>query len=230
MARKLPDIYIKGGEENGLGRSHVLDVYRRKSVQGGKDRGSFEISILVGRVEVIDLSKTVAIARTIALTSAKDAPVLRYRAVMVGDYAVPARAEGGLKGDRLEEKVYDRGSAVLLPSTFLFGRNEWKLKEEARGMLATINGMFNKGGDNSILVAGYTCSLGMEKYNLELSKKRARSVADYLIMNSGIPEDNIRIEYHGEKFPVASNNTEEGRLKNRRVEIRFLPPDLMTQN
>ena len=93
-------------------------------------------------------------------------------------------------------------------------------------MLSTIDGIFNKSKGKTIIVAGHTCSLGAEKYNLELSRERAESVAAYLMQTKGIPSDNIRVEYYGEKLPVASNDTEEGRSRNRRVEISFLSRDI----
>jgi outer membrane protein OmpA-like peptidoglycan-associated protein len=93
-------------------------------------------------------------------------------------------------------------------------------------MLSTIDGIFNESRRKTIIVAGHTCSLGSEKYNLELSRKRAESVAAYLTQTKGIPNDNIRIEYYGEKLPLAFNDTEEGRSRNRRVEISFLSRDI----
>ena len=83
--------------------------------------------------------------------------------------------------------------------------------------------MFSKSKNSDLLIEGHTCNLGTPEYNLELSRKRAQSVSDYLIRIAGIPRDRIRVSYYGERFPVTSNTAEEGRRKNRRVAIRFLP-------
>jgi outer membrane protein OmpA-like peptidoglycan-associated protein len=89
--------------------------------------------------------------------------------------------------------------------------------------LAVIKKMFSQSKNTDILIAGHTCSLGTEEYNLELSRKRAQSVADYLINTIGIPAYHVRTLYYGEKVPIASNDSEESRIRNRRVAIHFQP-------
>lgn len=230
------DIYLRGGEAAGLREAMLLNVYRKKTIQGPNNVEPLEVSIAIGQIEVISLYEDVAIARTVALLSSGDATVLRYRTVMTGDYAVPEIEAVNKKKVRvhsrinnrtqIENKVLPHRPDVLLPSSLLFGRDDWKLKEEARGMLSRIDGMFNKSKGKTIIVAGHTCSLGPEKYNLELSRKRAESVAAYLMQTKGILNDNIRVEYYGEKSPLALNDTEEGRSRNRRVEISFLSRDI----
>ena len=230
------DIYLGGGESDGLRSSMLLNVYRKKTVQDPNNGEPFEVSIAIGQIEVVSLYEDVAIARTVALVSSEDATVLRYRTVMTGDYAVPEIEAVNKKkvrvysrinnGTQIENAVLLHRPGVLLPSSLLFGRDDWKLKEEAKGMLSTIDGIFNKSKGKTIIVAGHTCSLGSEKYNLELSRKRAESVAVYLMQTKGIPNDNIRVEYYGEKLPLALNDTEEGRSRNRRVEISFLSRDI----
>ncbi|MBN1560321.1 OmpA family protein [candidate division KSB1 bacterium] len=71
-----------------------------------------------------------------------------------------------------------------------------------------------------LIVAGYSDNLSSPDYNLTLSYKRARAVADYLESKSMAPEK-IKIEYYGQDHPLASNATEEGRAVNRRVELRL---------
>jgi OOP family OmpA-OmpF porin len=83
--------------------------------------------------------------------------------------------------------------------------------------------MYNESRDKDIVIEGHTCNLGSDAYNLELSRKRALSVLKYLVQVEHIPEDRIRIEYYGERYPVATNIDERGREMNRRVDIRFLP-------
>ena len=71
-------------------------------------------------------------------------------------------------------------------------------------------------------VVGHTCSIGPEAYNQGLSERRANAVRDWFIEN-GIAPERIRAVGYGETRPIASNDTEEGRRKNRRVELH---PDL----
>ncbi len=68
----------------------------------------------------------------------------------------------------------------------------------------------------SLTAHGHTCSIGTDSYNMDLSERRAKSVADFL-GTQGITD--VNTVGHGESDPVASNDTEEGREMNRRVEI-----------
>lgn len=71
---------------------------------------------------------------------------------------------------------------------------------------------------SKIIIDGYTDTDASDKYNLELSKKRANAVKSYLI-SKGIDKSRITINAYGEQKPIANNNTEEGKAKNRRVVI-----------
>lgn len=71
-----------------------------------------------------------------------------------------------------------------------------------------------------IEIKGHTDNVGKEDFNLELSRKRAKAVYDYLIKKSVSPSK-LSYTYHGMTKPIASNDTEEGRLINRRVEFEI---------
>jgi OOP family OmpA-OmpF porin len=72
-----------------------------------------------------------------------------------------------------------------------------------------------------IIAVGHTDSVGSESYNQKLSVRRAEAVKAYLV-TKGIEKNRIYTEGKGEKQPVASNKTPEGRTKNRRVEIEVV--------
>ena len=72
-----------------------------------------------------------------------------------------------------------------------------------------------------IEIGGHTDNVGDDNANLILSKQRADAVRDYLVEN-GISADLLETKGYGESKPIASNKTEEGRRKNRRVEIKFI--------
>ena len=73
-----------------------------------------------------------------------------------------------------------------------------------------------------LTIEGYTDSVGSNQYNIGLSRRRAEAVKAKLI-EFGLPEDRIvGIEAKGEEYPVATNETPEGRLQNRRVEFRLV--------
>jgi outer membrane protein OmpA-like peptidoglycan-associated protein len=77
-------------------------------------------------------------------------------------------------------------------------------------------------GDTSlkIIINGHTDSEGNAKSNQRLSEKRAKSVVEYLI-DKGIAQDRISYKGYGSSYPISTNETKEGRAKNRRVEVEF---------
>jgi len=76
----------------------------------------------------------------------------------------------------------------------------------------------DKWSDVNVEVAGHTDDWGSDEYNMSLSLRRAETVRDYLI-SKGIAADRLSARAYGESQPVADNATDEGRFKNRRVEL-----------
>jgi len=72
-----------------------------------------------------------------------------------------------------------------------------------------------------IEISGHTDSKGSDEYNEKLSKARAGSVRDYMV-NKGVMPDRIVAKGYGESVPVDTNDTDEGRQQNRRVEFKVL--------
>lgn len=72
-----------------------------------------------------------------------------------------------------------------------------------------------------ILVDGYTDNVGAQLTNLNISRQRAQQVADALVAN-GIDPNLIEVRAHGSRYPIASNNTQVGQAKNRRVTLRLV--------
>jgi len=73
-----------------------------------------------------------------------------------------------------------------------------------------------------MLATGHTDGVGSDAYNKKLSLARAEAVKTYMV-SQGVSADKIRVEGKGKSNPIASNDTEEGRAKNRRVEITLIP-------
>jgi outer membrane protein, adhesin transport system len=114
-----------------------------------------------------------------------------------------------------EFTTHDRLSAATS-----FGFDSATLTPEGREALRVLAGKLVTADSaySAVLVEGHTCSLGPEEYNLDLSERRARSVAEHLV-SLGVRSEAIRVVGHGEGRPVADNATREGRDLNRRVEI-----------
>lgn len=99
-----------------------------------------------------------------------------------------------------------------------FENNKATLKPESFATLDQAAATLKEWGDVRVEVAGHTDSVGKDSYNLALSQRRAESVRQYLI-GKGVAANRLFARGYGETRPVADNATEEGRLKNRRVEL-----------
>jgi len=93
-----------------------------------------------------------------------------------------------------------------------------KLTGEAREILDRVSTRISQFPERKFELAGHTDSIGTDDYNNRLGASRASSVFKYLT-GGGIAADQLMVKSYGESKPVASNDTEEGRAMNRRVEI-----------
>ena len=75
--------------------------------------------------------------------------------------------------------------------------------------------------DLRIKITGHTDSDGSDEYNEDLSQRRAESLVNFFVRN-GMQRDRIVIDFKGEKEPVGSNKTDEGKQSNRRVDFSFI--------
>lgn len=141
-------------------------------------------------------------------------PVSAYRNVQVERMPDPATLAPKEVVDVVQNRVtLDNASSFDLDSSRLNPPALAALDEVIASLGAT-----RIAGD--VLVVGHTCSLGTDAYNQALSERRARAVYDYLTAN-GVDPGLLRWEGQGESSPRYSNETEESRKRNRRVEISF---------
>jgi outer membrane protein OmpA-like peptidoglycan-associated protein len=110
-----------------------------------------------------------------------------------------------------------RGVVVSL-SDILFDTNQATLKPGAQLALAKLTGVLSVFPNLNLRIEGYTDSTGTDAINNKLSRDRAASVVEFL-QSQGIAGARMTSEGYGSKYPAASNDTKEGRSKNRRVEI-----------
>lgn len=99
-----------------------------------------------------------------------------------------------------------------------FDNDQATLKSDATAILDQAADSLKQWGDIKVEVAGHTDSSASDAYNLSLSQRRADSVRSYLI-GKGVAADRLIAKGYGEANPVADNETEAGRYKNRRVEL-----------
>lgn len=163
---------------------------------------------------VLDENKSAGnLAQTV--TGSKDAKVT---GITIHMYAIPDPDEmkASIQGTPGSPK-FETG-AIL--NHILFAYNTHQLEAGSYAELDRwVEFLRGKQGIN-VELSGHTDNRGTETYNLKLSTSRARTVAEYL-SSKGVDRDRVTVKGYGESQPIADNNTEEGRSKNRRVEIKF---------
>ncbi len=115
------------------------------------------------------------------------------------------------------------GIQIILGASVLFDFNEHTLRPAAREALQEVAKKIEGYEGSRVVIDGHTDSVGSTEYNRRLSEARASAVRDYLLAMEGLGSVDMRINGYGEDRPVASNDTEEGRERNRRVEIVIIP-------
>ena len=125
-----------------------------------------------------------------------------------------------IKKEVPEAKVERVGEGIVVEfnSKILFGFDRSDLTSSAEGNLKDLVTILNKYPDTNIEIQGHTDNAGSDEYNQGLSERRAGSVSAY-IRGKGISSSRISIKGFGESAPKYSNDTEDGRALNRRVDF-----------
>ena len=123
----------------------------------------------------------------------------------------------GLAGIK-ETKIVPKAAALIN-----FDYNSALIKKDSYPLLDNYGKVLTSAlADAKVLIEGHSDSIGPADYNLNLSEKRSKSVKKYLVEKYGINSNRLLSKGIGEEQPVASNDSEEGRAKNRRVQfVRF---------
>jgi outer membrane protein OmpA-like peptidoglycan-associated protein len=142
----------------------------------------------------------------------------------IGDYMdkQAAEIEKDIEGAKVER--VGEGIKITFDSGILFDVNKATLRPPIEAELVELAAILNKYEDTNILLEGHTDSTGSDEYNLELSRKRAQSVSNFLA-GQAVSPTRFTIMGYGESQPIAENATAEGRALNRRVEIAIYAND-----
>ncbi len=108
---------------------------------------------------------------------------------------------------------------VDLPADVLFDFDEADIRPDAAGALTRLATVVRGYPSGRTLLEGHTDDVGQEAYNRALSERRAEAVKRWLVEREGIEAARLETRGWGESRPVADNDTDEGRQKNRRVEV-----------
>jgi outer membrane protein OmpA-like peptidoglycan-associated protein len=118
------------------------------------------------------------------------------------------------------------GIIVKFDSGILFGFDQSALTVNAKENIDNLAASLNKYPNTDIMIIGHTDAKGTDAYNLKLSEERAAAVRAYAL-SKGVDMNRLKTVGKGESEPIASNDTEDGRAQNRRVEIVIVANDQM---
>ncbi len=125
----------------------------------------------------------------------------------------------GLKN--VDVKATRRG-VTIIASTLNFPGDTATITADTAKRLDAIARLFKGYESRKLLIQGHTADVGDKKSQQELSLKRAKAVGDYFVRKGVVKASQLTFEGKGGSVPLAKNDTEEGRAKNRRVEITLL--------
>ena len=129
-----------------------------------------------------------------------------------------------IKPEEITEEVIEKDAEVKAVETgkvcdlrdIYYETNDFSLTSESKMLLALFIEFLKENPSVKVEIQGHTDNIGRDDDNLRLSENRAKSVYDYVV-SQGIPANRLRYKGYGETTPIASNNTAEGRAKNRRT-------------
>lgn len=176
-----------------------------------------------------------AIGAVAGILSGDDALERRQRALVGAGVGAVAGGAVGVYQDRQEAELRRRTAGtgievtrdgdvikLNLPDgvTFDFGKSN--LKSQFYPALDQVASTMAEYNQTVVEVSGHTDSVGSDEANQALSVQRANSVSNYLV-GKGLMRERFEVVGMGERYPVADNNNDDGRARNRRVEIRVVP-------
>ncbi|TVQ39287.1 MAG: OmpA family protein [Wenzhouxiangella sp.] len=185
-------------------RHHEEDVYVSALIYNNRDLEP------VVRMDVVEVP-----AEEAALTMA--APQPAERQPVDREEIVAAHEAENLTAEDIESGIISEGRVAVRDILFEFDSAE--IIEESADALSTIAEVLDQNSELDLLIVGHTDNVGDFEYNLNLSMQRARAVAAWLEQRYDIDGERLQAAGAGMMAPVASNRNEDGRARNRRVEL-----------
>lgn len=135
-----------------------------------------------------------------------------------GEEKAPSAAEGGGGGRQMEQALAAKKPVEVYGIYFDF--DSATIRPESEVVLQQIAGILRKNPDWKLNVSGHTDNIGGDAFNMGLSERRAAAVKDALVTRYKIAPDRLATHGYGASRPIESNDTMEGRARNRRVELQ----------
>ena len=205
-----PVVLVEGKVYNSKSNTPVVAKIYYENLYTGREVGVAQTNPQTGEYKIVlpagsmygfraESKGTIPVSEHLDLKNLGEFRVLRYDLSLVPD---------------------EVGQTILLNNLF-FAYNQSEIERESESELIRLAQELLRSPTMKILISGYTDNTGSDSYNKQLSRKRAEEVAKF-IEQEGVPRSRIQSVGKGKSDPVVSNETEEGRKKNRRVEFTIL--------
>jgi len=149
-----------------------------------------------------------------------DTPVAKAQSAQTKEVLEPAKTNASAPTKTKTSSAIKKAEEYLsLLLTIDFDFAKYFVRKEYNDDIKKVADTMKENPKAQAVIKGHTDSIGKRAYNMQLSKKRANSLKQYLVKKFGIKASRIATIGYGFDKPVASNDTEEGRQKNRRAEV-----------
>lgn len=190
---------------------------------------------LAQKVEELDQTNRILIARAenmeTELNKIKKDQLAACRELENENIKIAKEFQEFVARSEIELRQEKRGLVISLLDKILFDSGKTQIKPGARGVLAKVAEIANRYSDRPLVIEGHTDNVPINtaqfSSNWELSVLRATTILQYLIKHHEVDPNQMSAAGYAEHRPVASNETEAGRERNRRVEIILLPEDFV---
>ena len=222
---------------NGLAKQTIATYYTPQ-VMGSADRPLTDTAVwqrvegrfvAQGGERFMTIGNFMPTSRSGVASSGSDRAIVRGAYYYLDDVSVRCVARPPTADTTAEKSTTQARPKLAVGTTFVlddvyFEFDRSTILQQSYNALTSLIAMLDEHPQLRIEIGGHTDSQGSEKYNLRLSESRARAVRDYLV-ERGVNPRRLRFRGYGESQPRATNDTEEGRAQNRRVEIKVIAAD-----
>jgi len=203
--RKHPDVQARVTARHGAAANSQLAHARAQSIQAYLAR-YYGVAPDQLAVDFLDAPKAAQAASPAAPAAAAASPLAaRYG---LGGQAASAAATGPAGGPEFGAVCFDT--------------RQTDVQSDASGTVDALGRMLSMSPHLRCILAGHTDNVGNDEVNLRISRERAEGVRQYLLTKYNLKAEQLEVQAFGKNAPVASNETEEGRRLNRRVEFKIL--------
>jgi len=223
------DVYFVPAKEMEITAESIFEVFRPGEVDEPPVR-HYPLLLYIGRLQIIDTQDEILIGRMIEFASSRQHPRVRHLDVMIGDCLrlEPAEEPPMVVPDELPAEAIDLEGldfsveGRVIPSKILFKFDMSVVEDTWSDELGRLADYISTHKPARVVVEGHADWIGADEYNIKLSQRRARAMVDYLVTRHGLEREIFDVEAYGESRPEVSNETAEGRQKNRRAAASVL--------